>query len=370
MAKPQSRSANAHSEPSPSMNAPPSILQGENEGQQSASSKSNYNDPALDTTFMTAKSNLMDVSGYKVSPNVGKKFSGSSEPVILDPVFGKKFSGSSEPVILDPVSATAAREKETPYRPEYAKMQTDSKNKIEEQHQKQPKPEARKTQKQEQPQKKNRPKPAPATAPAVMAGKEKRLEKAKPTTPAPASSGKPKKAPGSGAFGGVKSWLIKKLNPDAKECYLPETEEQPYYDEKAKRWIFPGDDPAEVCKPLAPPPTIPTTEQDDASKPKEDTKPKDALSSMMAPPKSRIPGKKRAIGGPPGGLGSPMMMGGMMSPPGGFPQGMMSPPGLVGTTTPKFATFTPPAAVFTPKPATKIPEEEEEEPSNNAAGEE
>jgi hypothetical protein len=33
----------------------------------------------------------------------------------------------------------------------------------------------------------------------------------------------------------MKSWLIKKLNPDAKECYLPENEEQPYYDENLKR---------------------------------------------------------------------------------------------------------------------------------------
>ena len=67
-----------------------------------------------------------------------------------------------------------------------------------------------------------------------MTGKKKE-EKAKPATPAPASSGKPKKAPGSGAFGGMKSWLIKKLNPDAQECFLPENEEQPYYDKDLKR---------------------------------------------------------------------------------------------------------------------------------------
>mmetsp|Transcript_26056 Transcript_26056/g.55833 ORF Transcript_26056/g.55833 Transcript_26056/m.55833 type:complete len:202 (+) Transcript_26056:296-901(+) len=186
-----------------------------------------------------------------------------------------------------------------------------------------------------------------------MTGKGKREEKAKPTTPAPASSGKPKKSPGSGAFGGMKSWLIKKLNPDAKECHLPDDEEQPYFDKDLKRWIFPGDDPAEVGKPLAPPPTVAKTEEDSAAKEKEDNEPKDAISSMMAPPPSRLSAKKRSIGGMPGAMASAPMMGGMMMPPGGGPPGMMSPPGVKGATatTPLFATFTPKAAVFTSKPA-------------------
>jgi hypothetical protein len=125
-------------------------------------------------------------------------------------------------------------------------------------------------------------------------------------------------------------------------------------------WIFPGDDPAEVSKPLAPPPTIVTKEEEL----KEDTKPKDAISSMMAPPQSRLSTRKRSMGGPPGGMpggmGSPMMMGGMMTPP-----------AFGGTTTPKFATFTPKAAVFTPKPTseTPVPKEVEEEPTYDETGE-
>jgi hypothetical protein len=42
-------------------------------------------------------------------------------------------------------------------------------------------------------------------------------------------------APSSGGLGGLKSWFIKKLNPDATECHLPESEEQPYYDKEKKR---------------------------------------------------------------------------------------------------------------------------------------
>lgn len=80
--------------------------------------------------------------------------------------------------------------------------------------------------------------------------------------------------------------------------------------------------------------------------PKEDAEPKDAVSTLMAPPPSRLSSKRRI----PGGISSPMM--GMMIPPGGGPPGMMTPTPLGGSnTTPKFATFTPKAAVFTPKPA-------------------
>mmetsp|Transcript_9010 Transcript_9010/g.21988 ORF Transcript_9010/g.21988 Transcript_9010/m.21988 type:complete len:309 (-) Transcript_9010:140-1066(-) len=210
---------------------------------------------------------------------------------------------------------------------------------------------------------------APATAPAVMQGKNNEREKAKTPKKAPASSGKPKKAPGSGAFSGMKSWLIKKLNPDAKECHLPESEEQPYYDEKIKRWVFPGDDPTELAKPLAPPPTM-SKKEDEATKPQEPEKPKDAVMSMMAPPPSRIPGKKTPLRGMPGGMGSPMMMSGMMMPPGSGPQGMMSPPGFSGATPPKIGTFAAPkAAVFTPKPAAIISEESEAEANNDGTGE-
>jgi hypothetical protein len=63
---------------------------------------------------------------------------------------------------------------------------------------------------------------------------------------------------------------------------------QAYYDEKLKRWIFPGDDPAEVAKPMAPPPIIhmnvnaaPATPAPAAAGSN------DPLAALMAPPPSR-----------------------------------------------------------------------------------
>ncbi len=255
--------------------------------------ESDERDPSLDATFMTAKSNLMDVSGYTIDEKTPTK----PAPVLMSQPPG--------------ISELKKKEKQVP---------------------------------SSQPQKKQeRPKAAPATAPAVMSGKKKE-EKKKPSTPAPASSGKPRKAPGSGAFGGMKSWIIKKLNPDAKEIHLPEDEGQAYYDKELKRWIFPGDDPAELAKPMAPPPMAIKKEEE---KPKEDEKPKDAASMLMALPPSRgLSAKKRL----PVAASSPMMN--MMMPPGGGLPGMMSPmaPGA-GFAAPMVATFTPKAAVFTPKPS-------------------
>lgn len=157
----------------------------------------------------------------------------------------------------------------------------------------------------------------------------------KPKTRAPASGSKIPKAPGSGMFGGMKSYLIKKFNPDATECAMPDNEEQAYYDENLKRWIFPGDDPAEVAKPLAPPPTLGSIPMEkvnpDVTK---DDGPIDPIAAMMAPPPGirGLSAKKRSGGM--GGLYPPGMIG-------SGPPGMMSPPAA------------PPAqfAVFTSKPA-------------------
>jgi len=113
-------------------------------------------------------------------------------------------------------------------------------------------------------------------------------------------------------------------------------------------WIFPGDDPAEVAKPLAPPPAmgqIPTEEVK-----KDDNGPKDPLASMMAPPVSRgLSSKKRMMGGR--GGGPP----GMMSSPPGMMRGGGGPPGMMMASP---AVFTPKAAVFTPKPAAAVTEDE------------
>jgi len=54
-----------------------------------------------------------------------------------------------------------------------------------------------------------------------------------------------------------------------------------YYDDKLKRWVFPGDDLTEISKPLAPPPTAVTAVANDDKK--EEIKSDDALSMLMAP---------------------------------------------------------------------------------------
>lgn len=66
---------------------------------------------------------------------------------------------------------------------------------------------------------------------------------------------------------------------------------QAYYDEKLKVWVFPGEDPAEVAKPVGPPPTAPAKKPADPPPEESEKKPKDPLAAMMAPPstRSRIP---------------------------------------------------------------------------------
>lgn len=297
-------------------------------------------DPSLDDTFMTAASNLMDRSDY------------SLDAVTEKPSASKADTKSTMPPISEKPSAFAAAPKaaskppamKAAYTPEYAKKPMNDPAHQPSQITTYESPEAgtipgNKSQLQQE-----RPKAAPSTAPAVMAAKA--TESPNKTTPkkAPASTGsKPAKAPDSGAFRGMKSWLIKKLNPDAKECILPENEEQAYYDKDLKRWVFPGDDLAELAKPMAPPPMAIKKEGDFSKK----DEPKDAISSMMAPPPSRgISARKKPIGaGPPVGM-MPLMMSPMTS--------------TGPATTPKFATFTPKAAVSTPKPSSEPPSEGQE----------
>ncbi len=87
---------------------------------------------------------------------------------------------------------------------------------------------------------------------------------------------------------GSAGWLSKLLRRDgeSKATVADVGEEmQAYYDEKLKRWIFPGDDPAEVAKPLAPPPIVPKTPV--APTPSAPTASNDPLAALMAPPPSR-----------------------------------------------------------------------------------
>eukprot|EP00559_Dactyliosolen_fragilissimus_P008136 CAMPEP_0184872466 /NCGR_PEP_ID=MMETSP0580-20130426/41303_1 /TAXON_ID=1118495 /ORGANISM="Dactyliosolen fragilissimus" /LENGTH=1076 /DNA_ID=CAMNT_0027375267 /DNA_START=19 /DNA_END=3250 /DNA_ORIENTATION=- len=65
-----------------------------------------------------------------------------------------------------------------------------------------------------------------------------------------------------------------------------------YFDEKSKRWIFPGDDPAEVSKPLPPPPQSMKKNISNVSPSTTPSLPSDPLSSLMAPPTRGAPIKK------------------------------------------------------------------------------
>lgn len=85
-------------------------------------------------------------------------------------------------------------------------------------------------------------------------------------------------SPRSGAWGlGIGDWVTKKLNPDATKADLGRGM-QAYFDEK-KGWIFPGEDPVEELKSIAPPPTILN-----AALTEKKAYLNDPLSIMMAPP--------------------------------------------------------------------------------------
>lgn len=114
------------------------------------------------------------------------------------------------------------------------------------------------------------------STPVQAAKKDDRKKKAPASAPAPRSSG----------------WFSKLLGRDSesktKVADVGE-EMQAYYDEKLKRWIFPGDDPAEVAKPLAPPPIIPKKTDAAPSTPAAPAPAAsiDPLAALMAPPPSR-----------------------------------------------------------------------------------
>lgn len=106
------------------------------------------------------------------------------------------------------------------------------------------------------------------------------------------------------------------MNPDAAIAD-PGEKMEAYYDKERKRWIFPGDDPDEVAKPLAPPPIIPakkeTEEKDESMQTPSKEVANDPLASLMAPP-SRTPSAGIGKGG--GGGGDPIAN--LMAPPRGL----------------------------------------------------
>lgn len=78
----------------------------------------------------------------------------------------------------------------------------------------------------------------------------------------------------------LKDRIIKWQNPDAHIANQGE-EMQAYYDKERKVWVFPGEDPDELAKPLGPPPSSSTPLTTPApAQPKNN----DPLAAMMAPP--------------------------------------------------------------------------------------
>jgi hypothetical protein len=315
--------------------------------------------PDPDSSFLSTKSNLLDVTGYSLDMPVTHK---SSEPMAQTKLLAPVEEISNLPAqIHTPESPSSAMMT----RPVIASTEK-AKSNV-----KQGNAKTNPLNVASTPQEQKRPKPAPATAPPVMIGEKAKI----PRTPAPSSGGV---ALGLSSF---RSWVIRKFNPDATECHLPDDGGNAYFDKDLNRkstgdseytfiglngalfphsnnlfplllatgWIFPGDDPAEVAKPLPPPPMVPKAgtptsaptggRSNDASlgNQKNETL-SDPLAAMMAPP-SRAPSSvnRSGYGGSAAMRRSGQYNPGMM-PPGGPPPGLLSP---APVPVPQFAVFTP-----------------------------
>ena len=128
---------------------------------------------------------------------------------------------------------------------------------------------------------------------------------------------------------------MKWRNPDATVADEGNTM-QAYFDKERKVWVFPGEDPEELAKPIGPPPTAVKTPQATTPAPVAVAS-MDPLAAMMAPPQ-RPPSALRARGATPIALvKSPSPMGGAAE-----------------------AVATPQFMVFKPKPASKDPKDEKD----------
>ena len=102
--------------------------------------------------------------------------------------------------------------------------------------------------------------------------------------------------------------------------------------QKLKRWIFPGDDPVEVAKPLAPPPIIKSSDKAPATPAPAPAASNDPLAALMAPPSRATTARK---GMPPtmSRYADPLASMGNVSTPGAGMKKDAAPP--------KFAVFQP-----------------------------
>jgi len=126
--------------------------------------------------------------------------------------------------------------------------------------------------------------------------------------------------------------VAKKLNPDATEADLGGKMEA-YYDKKLGRWIFPGDDPNEVAKPLAPPPVAPAVK--DA--PKQPVASNDPLAALMAPPSRGLTTANRTVTR--SRYADPLAAMGAVAPSSGTPLAKGPSASMASSEPPKFTVF-------------------------------
>jgi hypothetical protein len=152
---------------------------------------------------------------------------------------------------------------------------------------------------------------------------------------------------------GMKGRMQKWLNPEATTADLGEGM-QAYFCPEKKVWVFPGEDPAEVAKPLPPPPTPAEMAAKEEKKPEPDMA-TDPLAAMMAPPKRTPASYGRSRGGPSTGVPATprSLYPGMPSMPGSVGPGS-STPGPGGSSAP------PTFMVFQPSPKPKQSEQEDD----------
>ena len=122
--------------------------------------------------------------------------------------------------------------------------------------------------------------------------------------------------------------------------------------QKLKRWIFPGDDPAEVAKPLAPPPIMKSNDKAPSTPAPAPAASNDPLAALMAPPSRASTGRK----GMPPVRGMPPTISKYADPLASMAN--MSTP---GATMKKDAAPTPKFAVFQPMPTKPDPAKDEKE---------
>jgi len=118
---------------------------------------------------------------------------------------------------------------------------------------------------------------------------------------------------------GIRDRLLKMNNPDAHIVSDIGQSMQAYYDDKRKVWVFPGEDPDELAKPIGPPPTLVKTPKPTSSTSADTLARNDPLAAMMAPPQ-RAPSafRGRALGGTPNSLSlanTPQSLSSAKSPP-------------------------------------------------------